>query len=295
MLKVFKKNPRRAVIVAVIFIIIATAALWAWLSFGQLTPAKERVFRILPFPAAMVSGQPITVNDYLSRYDLAQKFSGQTGQIPPADLKSIIYNGLITETEINILAQKYGVAATGPQIDEELLWQQNRARSQGQDLSAELEQLGVSQAVYKNQLLKSQVAAANLAVWFYSQKQYNQQAYATSGNITDQLKSGTKFEALAKAASQDPQSKTLGGDLGFLELDQILPEVQNTLKDTRPGDVKIAATRYGIEVIFVAGGDNNGPNNSARLHLQQIFLAGGDFNTWFGQETKNFKIIKIWK
>lgn len=276
-------------------VIILLCACWAWLSFGPMNSLKQKVFSVLPFPAAVVADRPISLKSYITRYQLAQTFSRNSGQQQPDDLKTLVFNRMIAETEIEALAKQHGVTATGPEIDQEFRWQQSQLQAQGQNLTQELAQYGINQQTYKTELVKTNVMAANLTTWFYSQRNLNPEAYATADQILSQFQAGAKFEDLAKTFSQDEQSKALGGDVGFVELDQILPEVQNTLKDTSLGQAQLAATRYGLEIIEVMSPDGNGANGATRLHLRQIFLAGQDFKTWYDQETKNFKILKLIK
>lgn len=156
-----------------------------------------------------------------------------------------------------------------------------------------MSQYGLTESNYKSEVLSAQVTAANVTAWFYGQRALNNQAYTQADQIVNQFNNGASFAELAQNFSQDQSTKNLGGDLGFVEPDKILPEVANALNNAAAGQIKIIPTRYGIELVFVEDKDNHGPNGGLRLHLRQIFLAGGDFNAWYQQETQNLKVIKI--
>lgn len=275
-------------VIALAALLIFVLVSWLWLSVGTLTPAKEAIYSRLPFPAAIVNGHPISIKTYIQRYRLSEAAAQKTGQ-PMGDLKTAVLTRLIQETELDILASQKSVAPNQAQLDREFLAEQ----AQNPNLIATLASYGLSQEDYKNQLLKSSVAATNLTVWFYGQRTLNVAAYQQADDILAKLNSGGKFGDLAKTYSQDQASKVLGGDEGFLDLGQILPEVQNAFLAAPLGQTKIVATRFGVEIIRLVDKDNQGQNGQQRLHLQQIYLPGSDFNAWYLNETKNFKIIKI--
>lgn len=89
---ILKKLLKSAIIVIAIVIVFLIGS-WAWLSYGSLTPAKEKVFSVLPFPAALVGGRPVTVKAFIGRYNLAQNFAGQNTD----NLKASVFDRLIAE------------------------------------------------------------------------------------------------------------------------------------------------------------------------------------------------------
>jgi hypothetical protein len=74
-----------------------------------------------------------------------------------------------------------------------------------------------------------------------------------------------------------------------------LPELQTALENTQVGSHTLSSSRFGVHLIKVEEKDNNGESNALRLHLRQIFLGGGDFEQWFKEETKNYKVKEIIK
>lgn len=284
----------RAAVTIIVMVLVFIIGSWAWLSFGKISPVQEKIYSFLPFPAAVVNGRAISIKQYISRYHQAQAFVQKSAQGTNANLKSAVFQRLLEETKLKIIAEQKNVPATDSQINKEYAKRQENFSSIGQgDLKQTLKQYGIDEKTYKNELLRANVTAANLTVWFYSQRSLNSQAYAKADEILEKLKLGQSMEVLAKAYSQDQQSKNMGGDLGYLEINQILPELELPLQNMAVGQSQILPTRYGLEIIKIEGRDNQGTGGFIRYHLRQIFLSGGDFNGWYGEQTKNFKIIKI--
>lgn len=292
MIVVIKKFTKFLVIVIVI-VLVLLAFSWAWLSYGSMNKAKQKVFSVLPFPAVTVNGHPVSLRTYIVRYKMAENFSKQMGAAPQ-DLKSTVFGRLIEEAKIEQLAERKGVAASREQVDREYRRREKEYASQTQGKLADaLGSYGVSEREYREEFLKAEINAANLAAWYYGQRGLNPGAYQTADNIISSLQAGAKFADLAKAYSQDDQTKSLGGDLGFIKLDETLLEVENVLKDAQSGQTKVMPTRYGLQIVYIENIDYSGGDDALKFHIRQIFLNGGDFENWYEQETKNFKIIKI--
>ncbi len=72
---------------------------------------------------------------------------------------------------------------------------------------------------------------------------------ATAEKVLAELKAGAKFEDLAKKYSIDP-SKANGGDLGYFQRGDLLPEFENAVIKLKPGQVSgIVHTKLGYHII----------------------------------------------
>jgi len=72
--------------------------------------------------------------------------------------------------------------------------------------------------------------------------------------ITEQLKSGADFGAVAMDYSEDPQSVERGGDLGFLPasaLNRVAPAVRETVLKMEPGAVKMLTSNNSYTVLLL--------------------------------------------
>ena len=72
---------------------------------------------------------------------------------------------------------------------------------------------------------------------------------ATAEKVLAELKAGAKFEDLARKYSIDP-SKANGGDLGYFQRGDLLPEFENAVLKLKPGQVSgIVHTKLGYHII----------------------------------------------
>ena len=103
----------------------------------------------------------------------------------------------------------------------------------------------------------------------------NAQAKIKAQQLLDQIKGGANFEDLAKANSDDPDSKDKGGDLGFISK----PSIYGTAFDNvafggtlKAGDVypDLVETDYGYEIIkFV---ESKGDGDTLQVHVEHILI-----------------------
>ncbi|MBA3559875.1 MAG: peptidylprolyl isomerase, partial [Gemmatimonadaceae bacterium] len=75
---------------------------------------------------------------------------------------------------------------------------------------------------------------------------------AKADSLIAELKAGGDFEKIAKRESMDPNSKDIGGDLGWLRRGNLVPEFERMMVVLPPGRVSPPVeTTYGIHIIRV--------------------------------------------
>lgn len=81
-------------------------------------------------------------------------------------------------------------------------------------------------------------------------KEAEEQAYQKISEIAIRLKSGEDFSELAKQYSEDPGSKTRGGELGFFQRGEFIREFEEVAYELQPGDISgIVKTEHGFHII----------------------------------------------
>ena len=76
---------------------------------------------------------------------------------------------------------------------------------------------------------------------------------ALAQHLLKQIKSGARFEALAREHSTCP-SKSKGGDLGWFGPGQMVAQFENACKRLSPGAVSdIVQTQFGYHIIKLTG------------------------------------------
>jgi peptidyl-prolyl cis-trans isomerase D len=77
--------------------------------------------------------------------------------------------------------------------------------------------------------------------------------------ILSRVRKGESFQELAKQFSDDPGSKALGGDLGWFKRGVMVPEFDQAVFSTRPGEVTgPVRTRFGYHIIEVLEKEEKG-------------------------------------
>jgi peptidyl-prolyl cis-trans isomerase C len=85
------------------------------------------------------------------------------------------------------------------------------------------------------------------------------------------LKQGDKFESVAEKLSEDETTKKRGGDLGFLRMQDVSPELMEYISKLKPNEVSPPIqTSYGFEIIRVTGGRIKGAPKEFEWAKSQI-------------------------
>ena len=70
--------------------------------------------------------------------------------------------------------------------------------------------------------------------------------------LADRIKKGEPFDAVAKAASDDPNAKTTGGDMNYFTRDRIMPEIADAAFKLKVGEVSAPVrTQFGFHLVKV--------------------------------------------
>jgi peptidyl-prolyl cis-trans isomerase C len=217
---------------------------------------------------AKKNGQPVPPDTDIER----QLVTGPTGP-----------NGFIRQNLILSLAHQRGVSITDKEVDE--LIAQFRERAKGNQAGITLEQAIQSQlglpgpdSADFRQFVSSLVAQQKIAETLVTTDTVRQElsnelmAQATqqvdqvhaahilveteddAKKVLDRLAKGEEFEALAKELSKDPGSAANGGDLGWLQKGQTVPEFDKAIfEELKPGETTKTPvkTQFGFHLIKV--------------------------------------------
>jgi parvulin-like peptidyl-prolyl isomerase len=269
-------------------VILLIAGSLVWLYTGPITNAKENVFKKLPLPAALVSMKFVTANEVINRVNLTKKAGGESGSA---------YDMLIDRKKLEDIANGKNIKITSSAIDEEY---SSIVDQYAQGNSSEFEQAlqktyGMTPDEFKDQVVSQRLTQAYLALWYNQQENLNSDSYKTAHDLQNQLSSGGNFDDIAKTYTQDEATKDFAGDSGMISFDDLLPEFRSALQDSKSGDVKLIASRYGLHILKVVDINNDGENGSKQIHLQQIFVQTKGFEDWLKKETDNIRVIKLIK
>lgn len=290
-------KPLKITLIIILVLLLAGAGAAIWLSRGQLTDSKLKAFKTLPFPMALVNNRVVSMKSFVDRYETAKIFYAKSPEpVNDADLKKGVADKMIEEEKIKQLASRKGVSVAEGQITEEFDARAKQANLEGsQNFIELLKSYGMTEKQYREDVIKPDILTTNLVVWFNKQKALNEDSYKLAESLQNRISQGETMDNMAKNFSQDEASKLVEGDLGFVEITNILPELKEELDTMNTGQTKLVISRYGIHLMNLEEKDNNGPDGSPRLHIRQIFVKPGDFANWFKEETKDYSVKNIVK
>ena len=83
----------------------------------------------------------------------------------------------------------------------------------------------------------------------------DEKARKTAEKVIKELEKGTKFKTLAKKYSKDTSNASNGGDLGYFDLNDMVEEFSNAVKDLKKNEYtkEPVKTEYGYHIILKTG------------------------------------------
>lgn len=261
----------------------------AWLYSGSTTDLKVKVFKSLKLPVALVNGQPISMSDFDLRFSIAKKLSeASAGNQTNTQIKQLAYNQLIYDTEIVQLATKTQNQPTLAQINAEYNLRANSTSAKGQgDLESLIKFYGMNVDEYKQKIIVPHLASIYLQVWFNNNEQLNQALLAKVTDIEKKIKAGQDFGELALQYSEDKTGQSVEGDMGFLSIDDLLPELRDSIDSMKEGEVKRVAGRFGVHLFKLESKNKN------KIHSREIFFKQENFKLWLNQQLFKMHVKKL--
>jgi len=172
---------------------------------------------VLPYPAVVVDGRPVSINDYLAEYDaLVNYFTlAAPGEMPSeAELESNIVDTLINKTAIQNIARSHGIVLDP--VREEEFFQQVVAQSGEEAFATQLsETFGWTPEEFRARVVGSVVLATQVGEWIASDAQTQTEARSQADGALTRLQAGEDFAIVAGDTSQD-FSAAQGGDIGYV-------------------------------------------------------------------------------
>ena len=305
-----KKIKLTTLIYALLIIIVIIVGISSILAYGTKTEIGKKISAIIsktiPFPAAIINYSNIvymsdvekdlaSLEKFYQTQDLSKEglrvdFTTLDGQKRLQIKEREVIDKLVEDKMIEILAKKNGIVI--PQADV------NKAIAQ------KLSEYGVTSDVMKNELLNSYgwsiedfkkfVAMPSaykeaLSLIISQQDLDNSQPKARIESAQKELASGKDFAQVVGSYS-DGASKEDGGELGWVNKDQVLPELQSALFGSKPLEKNsIIESSIGFHIVEIE--NKKKENNEDLLQIRQIFVAKNTFVDWLDAQKKTMKVI----
>lgn len=128
---------------------------------------------------------------------------------------------------------------------------------------------------FKKMSIADNADKADVAELIPEDKAYNQQQKTKAEGLLKQIQGGADFSELAKLNSEDPGSKDQGGDLGFVQRGEFVPEFDKILFDSnlKPGEIfpQAVESQFGYHIIKFL--ESKGDGDNLEVHSQHILIA----------------------
>lgn len=167
------------------------------------------------------------------------------------------YYGSDEDNYNNILEQYFGVSSE-KELKEKLSLEYKRNKAVEEYVKKHLSDNEIKK--YYDDNIYGKVKASHILISIDAKKdasdeekqEADKKAKETAEKVIKELNDGKKFESLAKKYSTDTTNASTGGDLGYFELDEMVEEFSNALKELKVKEYtkEPVKTEFGYHVIL---------------------------------------------
>jgi len=277
-------SKRRIVLVSASLLVAGLVAffVYTFLSLYRFQTTSLFMYRttqVVPFPVAKAGGRWVSYESYLFElrrymhyYQSQQQvdFNSTSGKYQLDIYRPKALQQVIDDAYIKELAAQHKVTVSEREVDDAVadLRNQNRLGNNNADLAAVTKKffgwsLDDLRRQLKQELLAQKVAAT-----------LDKDARARAESVLAQLQNGGDFAALASQVSDDPTTKSNGGQYGdtaiTISSQEVSPVVVGALSQLRPGQVSdIVTTPTAFEIVKMLA-DDGGKYKAAHIQIRFV-------------------------
>ena len=265
MILILKKKIKKITIITIPLIIVVALGLSTALTYvGNFSDPVSVFFKKI-YPAKFVGPGYISV--YYKQQGMA------LGQSADQMVK--------IKKEQNLI-EKLQIPYSNSNFDQELKFDTSGKTNEYQALLAK--SFFGNPQLYYDFVVKPQTYDALLRVKYNSDFSGNEAAYSRAQSILSKIQSGDSFDDLAKADSDDKLTGQLGGDLGVIPTDELLPELQEAIDQSQPGQIisHLVISRLGYHILDPI--ESVDQNNQKLWHVKHILIQTSGFDQWLSSQ-----------
>ena len=266
------------IIIAAVVGLLILLSLWTYLSSSN-DPVTTGLKKI--YPAALVGHGMISINDWEENLIIAKKLEGNT---------EAVRQQFIRVKQMDVLAQKLRIKIPHDSFTQELNYYKP---GNDQDYKKILENgFAGNESLFIQYVVKPQVLDAQLRIKYHNDLNANRDAHTRAQNILAKLNQGSKFEEVAKTDSDDKATAQIGGDLGFAQIEEFVPELRNAIQNSEIGKVKpiVIISRFGYHIIYPV--ETAEQNEKKLWHVRHIFVTTTGYDQWL---TSQLNKVSVWR
>jgi parvulin-like peptidyl-prolyl isomerase len=233
-------------------------------------------------PAIMVREQWVSVNGLEKAKAVVKNLDASASQ-------SIAADQLVKQKKMEILRGQLKVAFQQQQVVDEFVYYTTNRSQEYRRLIADY--FDNQEGLFIDQVIRPTALENALILKYNADFTENKTAFDRIRSIQRQLQAGAEFEDLAKEQSDDKLTGQFGGDLGFFELSELIPELKNRLKTATVGQVydQIVISRYGYHLLYPI--QTIEEDDKTLWQVRHILVETHGFDQWFASQTSS---IPVW-
>lgn len=214
--------------------------------------AVRAIVGVLPYPAAVVGSDVITVNEYLEERDALDAYfkssAGETGVAPgEEEIARNIMDTLVHKSAVNHLADEAGVAVDESRVD--AFYDQAVGGTDRDQFALQLESMfGWSVDEFRDRVVRPVVLAMQLGEQIEQDASLQDARRAKVQGAYDRLAAGDDFAVVAGDTSA-AFSATTGGDVGYVKMSEVPPEWAETIAGLEVGSYSTVSE--GVESFLI--------------------------------------------
>lgn len=252
---------------AVLTFLVLICAILYFSGFNQFSLTLAGVLRL---PIAETSGKLLSAHELESLLPVFAFQSGESGKLETAQ-KHFEFESFARQ-RISLSPEE--VASTKDKIFALDLEFQEAVKKFGEGRAVEVY---VVPFVYK----------IKLAQWYLQQDSLHPELSNKAKQLKQKLADAENWDELASKESQDGYSSNYGGDAGWINLDEAIPEYKEQVESMPLNQVTLVYTRYGIHIVEVV--DKTETEGKTYTHLREVVLRDSEFEQWLSRELVSTK------
>ena len=234
------------------------------------------------YPSAFIGARVISINDIQQAQALGMSF-GMT--------KSEATDSFLDGEKSAALADKLNI-----RIDSNFAANEMRFYTKGNEAEYDRlldEKFGGSDHWFYKYIVNPQVIDAGLRMKYYNDTRATSPAYKKAQATLERLSKGERFEDLARTESDDKITAQIGGDLGFYESGQMLPELEDQVSVSALGEVRkdVITSRLGYHIIYPV--EQSESNGKKTWHVKHILFVPEGYDQWLDQQISGINVAYL--
>ncbi len=217
-----------------------------------------QVTKVVPFPLARIGSDFVSyesylfeVNHYTYYYKNQQQldFNSDTGKQQLQEFKKRAQEKVINDAYVKQIAKQKGISVSDKEVDDRIamIKSQNRLGSSDKEFESVLREFWDWSVNDFKRSLKQQILTEKVIA------DLDTEARTKAQNALNEINSGKDFAIVAKEQSEDPATKSNGGEFGF-DIDKnnrdVSPATVEALFNLKAGEVSPPINvGYGIEIL----------------------------------------------